>query len=235
MPVAGYMIRIVKYVLRLPTIVRNHERLEAVLFQRELELRRELNAMQAITEQQLATVQREGSKTAEVVHIACQHDLRAVSEAVGRGTRRLAELEATVDASNKDAERLSKHIAEVEATVDASNKDVERFSKHIVEVEATIEAVKAAAATCSQHLERRIGESSDRWRAVQASMAAVQESVRSGASQVNTIGEELLGIAERKVDRSYFDNVLQDVEHAMRKMRDVVELLARGKGGPERA
>ena len=44
LPVLGRLIGIVQYVVRLPDIVRNHERLEATLFQRELDLRRQFDA-----------------------------------------------------------------------------------------------------------------------------------------------------------------------------------------------
>ena len=52
-PVLGQLIGIVQYLFRLPNIVRNHERLEAVLFHRDLELRRRFNASQDILERQL--------------------------------------------------------------------------------------------------------------------------------------------------------------------------------------
>jgi SAM-dependent methyltransferase len=45
-PVIGYVVGIVQYVVRLPTVVRNLERLEAVVFLHRLELRRAVNSVE---------------------------------------------------------------------------------------------------------------------------------------------------------------------------------------------
>jgi len=46
-PVLGHGLGIIQYILRLPNIVRNHERLEAVVFLHQLEMRRGVNAIDA--------------------------------------------------------------------------------------------------------------------------------------------------------------------------------------------
>ncbi len=46
-PVVGRLVGMIQYVIRLPEIVANHERLEAALFQREHELKRRLDADEA--------------------------------------------------------------------------------------------------------------------------------------------------------------------------------------------
>jgi O-antigen chain-terminating methyltransferase len=46
-PVLGHVLGVLQYVLRLPIIVRNHERLEAVVFFQQLEMRRGINAIDA--------------------------------------------------------------------------------------------------------------------------------------------------------------------------------------------
>ncbi len=53
-PVVGWLMGVVQYFLRLPNLVRNHERLEAAMFHRQLESRRQFNASQEKTEQELA-------------------------------------------------------------------------------------------------------------------------------------------------------------------------------------
>jgi SAM-dependent methyltransferase len=49
-PVLGHALGIVQYILRLPNMVRNHERLEAVVFLHQLEMRRSVNAITAEVE-----------------------------------------------------------------------------------------------------------------------------------------------------------------------------------------
>jgi O-antigen chain-terminating methyltransferase len=45
-PIAGPILGMLQYLIRLPILVRNHERLEAVLFHRELEMKRQVNAIE---------------------------------------------------------------------------------------------------------------------------------------------------------------------------------------------
>jgi SAM-dependent methyltransferase len=59
LPVVGHLIGIVQYLLRLPNIVRNHERLEAVVFQRDLDLRRRFNASQDMLERHVVGMQQD--------------------------------------------------------------------------------------------------------------------------------------------------------------------------------
>ena len=59
LPVLGHLIGIVQYLFRLPNIVRNHERLEAVVFQRDLDLRRRYNASQDMLERHVVGMQQD--------------------------------------------------------------------------------------------------------------------------------------------------------------------------------
>ncbi len=49
-PVLGHALGIVQYIMRLPNLVRNHERLEAMVFLHQLEMRRGVNAITAEVE-----------------------------------------------------------------------------------------------------------------------------------------------------------------------------------------
>jgi SAM-dependent methyltransferase len=52
-PIAGHLVGIIQYVLRLPRMVRNHERLEAVVFFHQRQMREAMNAVEGEIETQL--------------------------------------------------------------------------------------------------------------------------------------------------------------------------------------
>jgi O-antigen chain-terminating methyltransferase len=56
-PVLGHILGIIQYILRLPNIVRSHERLETVVFLHQLEMRRGVNAIDAEIEAALQRLQ----------------------------------------------------------------------------------------------------------------------------------------------------------------------------------
>ena len=55
-PVIGRVLGIIQYAIRLPDIVRNHERLEAVVFHRDLQVRRHINAVESQVEGAIGTL-----------------------------------------------------------------------------------------------------------------------------------------------------------------------------------
>ena len=102
-PVVGRLVGIVQYLFRLPNIVRNHERLEAAMFQRDLELRRHLDATQDVLEQQVT-----GLRECVANHKAGQAQLEGLFDIVESG---LGELIARVQllANGKaDDERVTR-------------------------------------------------------------------------------------------------------------------------------
>lgn len=88
-PVLGQLAGIVQYLFRLPNIVRNHERLEAVLFHRDLELRRRFNASQDILERQLGRFPETAVQREELSNHLAAVDRALESKADGVGLTRL--------------------------------------------------------------------------------------------------------------------------------------------------
>jgi SAM-dependent methyltransferase len=111
-PVLGYVLGIVQYVLRLPTIVRNHERLETVVFAHQLEMRRAVNAIGSEIE---AALQRLESLAAKSVHA-----IDGKIEALERST--------SID-SAKVTEELNSVIARVADNVD--RQQMEAFEQRV--------------------------------------------------------------------------------------------------------
>ena len=88
-PVLGRLIGIVQYLFRLPNIVRNHERLEAVLFHRDLELRRRFNVSQDILERQLGRFPETAVQREELSNHLAAIDRALESKADNTGLTRL--------------------------------------------------------------------------------------------------------------------------------------------------
>jgi FkbM family methyltransferase len=102
-PVLGHVLGVIQYILRLPIIVRNHERLEAVVFFQQLEMRRGINAIDAEIE---AALRRLRDSTAT--------SMDATSEKI------VAHESATSASLDRVTERMESRIAEVAAKFDQS-------------------------------------------------------------------------------------------------------------------
>lgn len=80
-PIVGSVIGVIQYVVRLPRIVRNHERLEAVVFFHQRQIRESMNAVEAEVEAQLRGVQADSSASRELVLGKLCAELATVTEA----------------------------------------------------------------------------------------------------------------------------------------------------------
>jgi SAM-dependent methyltransferase/uncharacterized protein YbgA (DUF1722 family) len=96
-PVLGHALGIVQYILRLPNIVRNHERLEAVVFLHQREMRRNVNAISAEIETALQRLQvlAAGSRAALEGKIAALE--RATTTSLGDVTEQLESMAARLE------------------------------------------------------------------------------------------------------------------------------------------
>ncbi len=93
-PALGHALGIIQYILRLPNIVRNHERLEAVVFLHQLEMRRSVNAISAEIEAALQRLQvlAAGSRAVLEGKIAALE--RAATTSLGEVTEQLESMAA---------------------------------------------------------------------------------------------------------------------------------------------
>jgi len=107
-PVIGHVLGIFQYVLRLPGIVRNHERLETVVFQHRLETRREVNAIEGEIE---AALQRIQAQSADHIRIESDAQL-AKLDAVEQSKVDLAQFHA-LDERSRAVERDLRAIVAV--------------------------------------------------------------------------------------------------------------------------
>ena len=105
-PALGQVLGIVQHLFRLPGIVRNHERLEAVLFQRDLELRRQFNASQDILERQLGQLPETAVQREELSNHLAAIDRALESKADGVGLTRLTNHLLGIAQRKADSARL---------------------------------------------------------------------------------------------------------------------------------
>jgi O-antigen chain-terminating methyltransferase len=101
-PIAGQLIGIVQYMIRLPLLVRNHEHLEAAFFHRQLELKRQVNVVEAHIERALARIE-------QSVEMRLVESGNAAKADVGRVERRVIE---SAYAAKTDVGRVERHIIE---------------------------------------------------------------------------------------------------------------------------
>ncbi len=126
LPVLGRPIGIVQYVVRLPDIVRNHERLEATMFQRELDLGRQFDsALARLSNHFFAVAQ----------HKAGQAQFDALTRIVESSLIDLSERIRLLDDGKADDERVT-HLAE--RVFDDIERKAERH-----QLEALSESVEA--------------------------------------------------------------------------------------------
>ena len=121
-PVFGRLLGVLQYVIRLPDIVRNHERLEATLFHRESELRRQLDAAESEIERLLASLGKEPIELARELNarlIRVQSEMFTAQQAANV-LQRLDELGHAIRGElSKIDERLSHVESEKVARADA--------------------------------------------------------------------------------------------------------------------
>jgi SAM-dependent methyltransferase len=97
-PLLGRIVAIVQYLVRLPELAGNYERLEAAVFQRDGALRRQIDRNSALVERSVnALVEQSASRSAK-----SRDDLARVERQVGALESRAGELQAAVDALRDD-------------------------------------------------------------------------------------------------------------------------------------
>ena len=124
-PVLGHLVGIVQYLVRLPNIVRNHERLEAAMFQRDLELRRHLDATQDVLEQQVT-----GLRECVADHKAGQAQLEGLSDIVESGLGELIARVQLLAGRKADDERVTRLAEQIFDAIErkAGQAQLERLS-----------------------------------------------------------------------------------------------------------
>ena len=124
-PVLGHLVGIVQYLVRLPNIVRNHERLEAAMFQRDIELRRHLDATQDVLEQQVA-----GLRECVADHEAGQAQLEGLSDIVESGLGELIARVQLLADGKADDERVTRLADQIFDAIErkAGQAQLERLS-----------------------------------------------------------------------------------------------------------
>ena len=156
-PVLGRIVGIAQYVIRLPDIVRNHERLEATLFQRELETRRQVNAGWALVEQALARLQR-GTEQAVREGEALAARLAERDRSGALVDARLANAESSIAGKvdravvEQRAKRIEDDLAAIRAAIDA----VDARKADVAGLHAVEAAGQAALATLHAALDGRL-------------------------------------------------------------------------------
>jgi SAM-dependent methyltransferase len=97
-PLLGRIVAIAQYVVRLPELAGNHERLEAAVFQRDGALRRHMDVNSARVERSVnAVIQQSASRSAKT-----RDDLARVEQQIGALESRARESQAAVDALRGD-------------------------------------------------------------------------------------------------------------------------------------
>ena len=159
-PVLGQVLGIVQYLFRLPGIVRNHERLEAVLFQRDRELRRQFNASQGILERQLGHLPETAVQREELSSHLAAIDRALESKADSVGLTRLTNHLLAIAQRKADSARLQA-LSEL---VESNLAEVAAQLQLLAQGKAEQSELQALAAL----VDARLGESGAQLRAIAA-------------------------------------------------------------------
>lgn len=115
-PVIGHVVGVVQYLLRLPTIVRNLERLETVVFHHRLEIRRGVNALETEIENAFHVTQRRFAARADAVDARLSRAHEATTSSVrDLGTRVDVAREALAARLDGRLERVERDKADASA------------------------------------------------------------------------------------------------------------------------
>ena len=160
-PVLGRLAGIGQYIIRLPDIVRSHERLEAAVFHRELQIKQHINLVEAQTENGMHRLHHQGRDTdnrlavtqGELVSLAARvaADLAAVDT-------RLASIAADVDALRADLNASvtanEDHMRATKADRAKTESVMTVLAGQIREVHAKTEMSDQAVGARFTHMER---------------------------------------------------------------------------------
>jgi SAM-dependent methyltransferase len=171
-PLLGRVVAIVQYVWRLPDLVRNHERLETVLFQREAELRAQLNgqarAIQTTFDtlhQRLAATIAESQQRVSVLE-AREPDVRQQLQRLVQAGSDVSDRVSTLDAAVRaEADATRGRLATMQQAMDALHSlKVERHEVDVLRttVLSRLDAETTRAAELRAETERALGGFRDR-------------------------------------------------------------------------
>lgn len=212
-PLLGRVLGIGQYILRLPDLVRNHERLEAVMAHQRLESHRGANAMVTAIEDGFAQFNRRVAERVAALDAASIYRYR---ESIQRGDRLATEARA-------NAERALRLTSE---RMDAIDAELGRAFSTL----ATAKYVSGLAAEMGLLREHAYGQVTalrdDIYARIQA-LNEVAESKVDGA-QITMLTNGLLERMQTKIER-------EELAHAQRETEQGLRLLSEALGRIERA
>ncbi len=149
-PVAGRLIGIVQYLVRLPDVVRNHERLEAVLFHERLALKREINGVVGEIERNLQLME---ERAADRARAAAAQIASVEREAADRDTditRRVEGLRRDLAVTTEIATQVVPLRDDLTVTIDRTDM-LERTTVPRSEMEGRLNAIEASVQARVDH------------------------------------------------------------------------------------
>ncbi|MEO8508166.1 MAG: methyltransferase domain-containing protein, partial [Betaproteobacteria bacterium] len=206
-PILGRLLGIGQYLLRLPDLVRNHERLEAVMAHQRLESHRGANAMATAIEDAFAQLNRRIAERVAALDAASIHRHR---ESIQRADR-------LVTATRAETERAQRLTSE---RMDAMDADLGRAY-------ATLANAKHLDALAAE-VGRLHGQAREDIHARIQALTAVVESKVDG-SQLTMLTNGLVELMQRKVEHDELARAKRASEEGLRLLSESLERILRAK------
>ena len=238
-PVIGRLVGIAQYLVRLPDVVRNHERLEASLFEQTLDLRRRINRVVSSVEARLeqseaglgATIRDAGDERARVenrlllINDALQTERNAI-RSLGEDAHRLAHQLNVFDATAARADEVASRFMAVDRALESkADLDklgplwslpaaVEKLEARFIEISVLQRRYQTALRVVDE-LGRQVHEREREFRSPQSEAAGrlepVEAAIRNSSVESISAGFEQLYAAFEDRFRGARDDIKQRV------------------------